>query len=134
MSTEEYKKMVAEKHAIEDQIKKESSFKKDVVKTVGKSIVKQTAISYVARLMLSSVIPSLSFVDATGALKGIHDLLEPFYYTLFGNLFAIGTVKESIKAKKTNYTGTIIKMTHPELFEKKKQQYQINQGAALQAA
>lgn len=117
MSEEEYNQLTKERNELNHQIKVTDSFAKDTVKTMAKNIGKQTAITYAARIALTGLFPSLQFTSFT-------DALTPFLYTLLGNAFTFGSISNKIKAQKTDYTGTIIKVTHPELFEKERQRMQ----------
>ena len=119
LSQEDYQKVVARKNALKVDIESNSSFFKDSAKEVGKNIVKQTAVSYAARIALAAMFPNS--IGSSLAFDGtVSDALSPFLYTALGNVFSISSVSKSIKAQKTDYTGTILKMTRPELFEKQR--------------
>jgi hypothetical protein len=121
LSEEDYQKVINRKEALKIEIDSQNSFYKDSIKTVAKNVVKQTAISYAARIALAGLFPgtavgkALSFKD-----KSTFDKLSPLLYTALGNVFSIGGVAKSIQSQKTDYTGTILQMTRPELFEKQR--------------
>ena len=115
LSIEEYEQLAKERSNLQKNIVIKEMFVEDTLKQTSVNIVKRTSITYASRIILSSIFPSLSFTNLT-------DALTPFLYTLLGNTFSMGKVSDLIKMKKTNYTGTIIKLTHPELFEKERKE------------
>ena len=115
LSNEEYDQLAKEKSNLQRNIAIREMFVEDTLKQTSVNIAKKTGITYASRILLSSIFPSLSFTNVT-------DALTPFLYTLLGNTFSMGKVSDLIKMKKTDYTGTIIKLTHPELFEKERKE------------
>ncbi len=130
LTQEDYQKVLARRNNLKVEIESRSSFFKDSAKAVGKNILKQTAVSYAARMALVALFPN-SIGAALRFDKGIMDKLSPFLYTALGNVFSIGSVANSIKAQKTDYTGSILKMTRPELFEKQRDEARTNASPAL---
>lgn len=123
LTDEEYESFKNDKSKLKKDIVIKSSFIEETVKTTAANIGRRTAITYATRAALSAIFPSLAF-------NNVKDALTPFIFTLVGNVFESGKVSKSIKMQKTNYTGTIIRMTHPELFEEERN----NQLATLQVA
>ena len=115
LSNEEYDQLAKEKSNLQRNIAIREMFVEDTLKQTSINIAKKTGITYASRTLLSSIFPSLSFTNVT-------DALTPFLYTLLGNTFSMGKLSDLIKMKKTDYTGTIIKLTHPELFEKERKE------------
>ena len=115
LSNEEYDQLAKEKSNLQRNIAIREMFVEDTLKQTSINIAKKTGITYASRILLSSIFPSLSFTNVT-------DALTPFLYTLLGNTFSMGKLSDLIKMKKTDYTGTIIKLTHPELFEKERKE------------
>ena len=115
LSNEEYDQLAKEKSNLQRNIAIREMFVEDTLKQTSVNIAKKTGITYASRILLSSIFPSLSFTNVT-------DALTPFLYTLLGNTFSMGKLSDLIKMKKTDYTGTIIKLTHPELFEKERKE------------
>ncbi len=119
----EFETLKDERNKLKKEIIIKNAFLEETIKTTATNVGKRTAITYATRAALSTVFPTLAF-------NNIQDVLTPFVYTLLGNVFDSGNVSKRIRMNKTNYTGTIIKMSHPELFEEER----INQSATLQVA
>ncbi len=113
LSNEEVDEFEKEKNKLSLELFKKENFIKETGIESLKKFGKNTAIIYASKLILSTIFPNFAF-------KTVSDLTTPLAYSLINNVVNSGNISKMIKLKKTNYTESVIKFTHPELFEEEK--------------
>lgn len=88
---------------------KEENYLQEAGENAFKNIKINTVTMYLARLLLQSVFPTLSF-------KNINDLVTPFFLVVLNNIVNIFNFKDKIKLKKSKYDGKVIKFNDNSLF------------------
>lgn len=111
MTTIEFAQLEKKILQLDIDIYKEENLIEDALKNAASKIKVNTATMYLARIVLSSVFPSLSF-------ETVADCLEPFFYIVLNNITNLGEFKKHIKLDETKYTEMQIRINKPELFKK----------------
>lgn len=104
--------------SVSNNIRKEEMFIKEVAQTTVANIGKNATTMYFARMILSPLFPSLTF-------NSIEDSLTPLLYAIINNIVNASNISKRINMKKTNYTGTIIAINRPDLFEEERKNNNI---------
>ena len=123
LSDEEINKLENDKKMLSQEITSKSMFVKETAKESVKNFAIGTGTMYASRLMLAPLFPSLAF-------NTVADVVTPLAYSFINGLINTDNISKKLRIKKFNYTETVIKMTHPELFEKEKQE-DVNRGLAM---
>ena len=114
LSEEEIDKLQNDKKAISQEITTKSMFAKETAKESLKNFAIGTGTMYASRLMLTPLFPSLAF-------NTVADVVTPLAYSFINGLINTDNISKKLRIKKFNYTETVIRLNHPELFEQEKQ-------------
>lgn len=118
LTNEEADNLEKEIGSVTSNIHKEEMFIKEVMQTTVTNIGKSTVTMYLARMILSPIFPSLNFAS-------LQDCLMPLFYTILNNIVNASNISKRINMQKTNYTGAIIAISRPDLFEEERKKNNI---------
>lgn len=119
LNNEEADNLEKEIGSVTSNIHKEEMFVKEVIETTVTNIGKSAVTMYLARMILSPIFPSLNFTS-------LQDYSMPLLYTILNNMVNASNISKRIKMQKTNYTGTIIAINRPDLFEEERKKNNID--------
>lgn len=118
LTNEEADNLEKEIGSVTSNIHKEEMFVKEVMQTTVTNIGKSAVTMYLARMILSPIFPSLNFAS-------LEDYSMPLLYTILNNIVNASNISKRIKMQKSNYTGTIIAINRPDLFEEERKKNNI---------
>lgn len=118
LTNEEADNLEKEVGSVTSNIHKEEMFVKEVMQTTVTNIGKSAVTMYLARMILSPIFPSLNFAS-------LEDYSMPLLYTILNNIVNASNISKRIKMQKSNYTGTIIAINRPDLFEEERKKNNI---------
>lgn len=118
LTNEEADNLEKEVGSVTSNIHKEEMFVKEVMQTTVTNIGKSAVTMYLARMILSPIFPSLNFAS-------LQDYSMPLLYTILNNIVNASNISKRIKMQKTNYTGAIIAINRPDLFEEERKKNNI---------
>lgn len=118
LTNEEADNLEKEIGSVTSNIHKEEMFVKEVMQTTVTNIGKSAVTMYLARMILSPIFPSLNFAS-------LQDYSMPLLYTILNNIVNASNISKRIKMQKTNYTGAIIAINRPDLFEEERKKNNI---------
>ena len=118
LTNEEADNLEKEIGSVTSNIHKEEMFVKEVMQTTVTNIGKSAVTMYLARMILSPIFPSLNFAS-------LEDYSMPLLYTIVNNIVNASNISKRIKMQKSNYTGTIIAINRPDLFEEERKKNNI---------
>lgn len=123
LSEQEIDKLQNDKNALSHEITTKSMFTKETAKESVKNFAIGTGTMYASRLLLTPLFPSFGF-------NTVADVVTPLAYSFINGLINTDNISKKLRIKRFNYTETVIRLNHPELFEQEKQK-EVNTGLAM---